>query len=112
MSPARGRAQSFSSLAACPQRIHHIGASGLKPSDTDKENRMTRRFFWFSRVSAVFLLSASRFGPAAEIRLAISGYDPIAYVTDGKPVPGRSDIDYVWHNKRWRFASPEHRDML
>jgi enamine deaminase RidA (YjgF/YER057c/UK114 family) len=49
---------------------------------------------------------------AEEPRLAISGYDTVAYFTDGKPVPGRTDHEYVWHDARWRFSSPAHRDLF
>ena len=73
---------------------------------------MTRRFLWVSLALAVFVLPFGRFGSAAELRLAISGYDTVAYFTDGKPVPGSSDIDYFWHDARWLFASPEHRDVF
>jgi len=47
-----------------------------------------------------------------EPRLSISGYDPVAYFTDGKPVQGKSEIEYLWHKLRWRFASPAHRDLF
>jgi enamine deaminase RidA (YjgF/YER057c/UK114 family) len=47
-----------------------------------------------------------------ETRLSISGYDPVAYFTDGKPVPGSGEFEYVWHNARWRFASAAHRDLF
>src|SRR5215813_1583239 len=47
-----------------------------------------------------------------EPKLSISGYDPVAYFTDGKPVQGRSEIEYLWHKLRWRFASPAHREMF
>jgi len=52
--------------------------------------------------------------PAAwgETRLAISGYDPVAYFTDGKPVPGLTEFEHVWHDARWRFASAGHRDLF
>src|SRR5262249_35991026 len=40
-----------------------------------------------------------------EPKLSISGYDPVAYFTDGKPVQGRAEIEYLWHKLRWRFAS-------
>jgi hypothetical protein len=46
---------------------------------------------------------------AAEPRLAISGYDPVAYFTDGKPVRGQSAFEYVWHDARWQFASAADR---
>ena len=49
---------------------------------------------------------------AAEPRLAISGYDPVAYFTDEKPTPGDNAYEFVWHNARWRFASAEHRDLF
>jgi enamine deaminase RidA (YjgF/YER057c/UK114 family) len=49
---------------------------------------------------------------ADEARLSISGYDPVAYFTDGKPVPGSSEFEYVWHDVRWRFASVTHRDLF
>ena len=47
-----------------------------------------------------------------EARLSISGYDPVAYFTDGKPVPGSSEFEYVWHHARWRFATAAHRDLF
>jgi enamine deaminase RidA (YjgF/YER057c/UK114 family) len=47
-----------------------------------------------------------------EARLSIGGYDPVAYFTDGKPVPGKSEFEYMWHDARWRFASAAHRDLF
>lgn len=47
-----------------------------------------------------------------ELRLSISGYDPVAYFTDGKPVQGKSEFEYSWHRLRWRFVSSEHRDLF
>ena len=68
------------------------------------------------RGPAVFsLLCAILFGSTArgdETRLSIGGYDPVAYFTDGKPVPGNPDLEYLWHKLRWRFASSEHRDLF
>jgi enamine deaminase RidA (YjgF/YER057c/UK114 family) len=47
-----------------------------------------------------------------EPRLSISGYDPVAYFTDGKPVQGKTEFEYLWHRSRWRFASSDHRDLF
>ncbi len=61
------------------------------------------------------LCSASLLVPTArsdETRLSISGYDPVAYFTDGKPVPGLTEFEYSWHDARWRFASAAHRDLF
>jgi enamine deaminase RidA (YjgF/YER057c/UK114 family) len=49
---------------------------------------------------------------ADEPRLSISGYDPVAYFTDGRPVQGKTEFEYVWHKLRWHFASGEHRDLF
>src|ERR1700739_4842675 len=61
------------------------------------------------------LLFATVLVPAArseEPKLSISGYDPVAYFTDGKPVQGKSAIGYLWHKLRWRFASDAHRQSF
>jgi YHS domain-containing protein len=44
--------------------------------------------------------------------LAVEGYDPVAYFTDGKPVEGKSDFEYEWNGATWRFASQEHLDTF
>ena len=69
------------------------------------------------KMSAVMvgLLFASVLAPTArseEPKLSISGYDPVAYFTDGKPVQGKAEIEYLWHKLRWRFANGEHRDLF
>jgi enamine deaminase RidA (YjgF/YER057c/UK114 family) len=58
---------------------------------------------------AALLSSAAR---GEDARLSISGYDPVAYFTDGKPVEGKPGLEYLWHRLRWRFASVSHRDMF
>jgi enamine deaminase RidA (YjgF/YER057c/UK114 family) len=47
-----------------------------------------------------------------EPKLSISGYDSVAYFTDGKPVQGKAEIEYLWHKLRWRFASDAHRELF
>jgi len=49
---------------------------------------------------------------AEEVPLAIKGYDPVAYFTDGKPVQGSAAFEFEWDDRRWRFASAEHRDLF
>ena len=63
-------------------------------------------------VGLLFIGLASLTARGDETRLAISGYDPVAYFTDGKPVPGMTQFEHVWHDARWRFASAAHRDLL
>jgi hypothetical protein len=41
--------------------------------------------------------------------LALRGYDPVAYFTDGKPSAGNPAISYRWHGATWQFTSEAHR---
>ncbi len=38
---------------------------------------------------------------------AVSGYDPVAYFTAGKPVEGAKAFEYKYKDATWRFASAE-----
>jgi enamine deaminase RidA (YjgF/YER057c/UK114 family) len=58
---------------------------------------------------ATILVPAAR---CEEPRLSISGYDPVAYFTDGRPVQGSPEFEYVWRKLRWRFATEEHRALF
>jgi len=60
-------------------------------------------------LSTAFFASGAR---SEEPKLSISGYDPVAYFTDGKPVQGKAEIEYLWHKLAWRFASAAHREMF
>lgn len=44
--------------------------------------------------------------------VAIEGYDPVAYFTDGRPVEGSKQFTHEWGGATWRFASAEHRDAF
>src|SRR5437763_11753033 len=66
----------------------------------------------FPTAFAALLVLAAGPGRGEEARLAISGYDPVAYFTVGKPVPGQSEFEIQWHDARWRFASAAHRDAF
>lgn len=41
--------------------------------------------------------------------IAIQGYDPVAYFTEGKPVPGDADITATHDGATYQFASNEHK---
>lgn len=44
--------------------------------------------------------------------VAIMGYDPVAYFTEGRPMKGSPEFSYRWLGTPWYFASAEHRDMF
>jgi YHS domain-containing protein len=41
-------------------------------------------------------------------RLAVGGYDPVAYFTDGRPVRGATQHRFTHQGYEYRFASAEH----
>lgn len=41
--------------------------------------------------------------------IALYGYDPVAYFTEGRPTPGRRDIEAEWNGAAWRFESEANR---
>ena len=41
--------------------------------------------------------------------LAIDGYDPVAFYTDGKPLPGSPDFELSFGGAVWRFANAGNR---
>jgi YHS domain-containing protein len=43
---------------------------------------------------------------------AIRGYDPVAYFTEGQPVPGKAEHTADWMGAEWHFASAANRDLF
>jgi hypothetical protein len=44
--------------------------------------------------------------------LAISGYDPVAFFTDGKPVPGNAEFELRHGGAIWRFHNMGNREAF
>ena len=44
--------------------------------------------------------------------VAIMGYDPVAYFTEGRAVKGSPEFSHDWLGENWYFASAEHRDAF
>jgi len=47
--------------------------------------------------------------PGAGKRLALSGYDPVSYFTDGHPEKGLADYQASYDDATYWFKTPEHR---
>lgn len=41
--------------------------------------------------------------------LALSGFDPVAYFTDAKPLVGRGELEYAFAGATWRFRNEGNR---
>jgi YHS domain-containing protein len=39
--------------------------------------------------------------------LAIEGYDPVAFFSEGGPTKGREELSYSWKGAKWLFSSQE-----
>ena len=46
---------------------------------------------------------------ATEDGVAIGGYDPVGYFTEGRPILGSADFTRHWQGAIWRFASAASR---
>jgi YHS domain-containing protein len=42
-------------------------------------------------------------------KLAVDGYDPVAYFKTGQPAKGRPENALTWNGATWHFASPENK---
>lgn len=40
------------------------------------------------------------------------GYDVVAYVSQGRPVPGSAEIIHMWNGAIWRFSNLANRDAF
>ncbi|NIR29579.1 MAG: YHS domain protein [Gammaproteobacteria bacterium] len=78
---------------------------------------MNRRKAIYRLLFVSVLLTTSGASLAKEVYfthrgLAIRGYDPVAYFTDGRAVGGESAYALEWQGVEWRFASAEHLAMF
>lgn len=73
-----------------------------------------RRPFLLGGLACVALAFAPAMPGQADskARLALGGYDPVAYFTPGKPTPGKPEFETVFDETRYRFASAENRDRF
>jgi YHS domain-containing protein len=65
---------------------------------------------WMSGASLALsaMLTLSAVG-LAQPKVAIKGYDPVAYFTEGKPVKGDPAISHEWDEVRYLFANARNR---
>jgi len=64
----------------------------------------------FTTVAA--MASASEVINVDHTGLALQGYDPIAYFTDGKPVKGSAEFTATYKGAKYQFVSTDHRDLF
>lgn len=63
-------------------------------------------------VSCVPALAADQVNTGYFGGVAIMGYDPVAYFTEGRPMKGSEEFSYDWLGTPWQFASSKHRELF
>ncbi|NEQ52588.1 MAG: YHS domain-containing protein [Leptolyngbya sp. SIO3F4] len=44
--------------------------------------------------------------------IALRGYDPVSYFTEGEPIKGEEAHSFVWNDATWYFATAENRNLF
>lgn len=91
----------------------------LHSNKTGGENGISARALLLCAVFIVLSLSLSFCNavPLPPVNMthdgiAIKGYDPVAYFTEGIPMKGEPGYEYKWDGAKWIFASQEHMDLF
>lgn len=74
--------------------------------------RVTVAALLLGTVVAAWPVWAQDSSQASSPRVAIKGYDPVAYFTEGRPTLGAAEFEYGWDEVRYRFASDQHMSMF
>ncbi len=61
-------------------------------------------------IGALTLVSGA--AQAGEDRLALRGYDPVAYFTEQRPMAGDAQFRYEWDGAIYQFASAKHLELF
>ena len=75
---------------------------------------LSRRSFVFTTVAVAFCrrATAQNMTPVVGPRVALKGYDPVSYFTDGKPEQGSNEFTFAFDDTTYWFKSAEHRDKF
>lgn len=66
---------------------------------------------WVTWAAVAFLVAAPT-RAAEPPKLAINGYDSVAYFTESRPVEGRPEFVHDWDGVRYQFSSAANRDRF
>ena len=67
-----------------------------------------RKSLMLAGLAAVIFLGWNAVAQASEPRIALKGYDPVAYFTAERPIVGDPQYQYDWDGAVYRFASAQH----
>ena len=70
--------------------------------------KLLRKSLMLAGLAAAIFLGWNAVSQAGEFRIALKGYDPVAYFTDERPIVGDPQYQYEWDGAVYRFASAQH----
>ena len=70
--------------------------------------KLLRKSLMLAGLAAAIFLEWSAVTQAGEPRIALKGYDSVAYFTDERPTVGDPQYQYEWDGAVYRFASAQH----
>jgi YHS domain-containing protein len=71
-----------------------------------------RNSLMLAGLAAVIFLGSGAVAQAGDDRLALKGYDPVAYFTEKRPIVGNSQHQHEWDGATYRFASAKHLELF
>jgi YHS domain-containing protein len=70
--------------------------------------KLLRESLMLAALAAAIFFGWNAVAQAGEPRIALKGYDPVAYFTDERPIVGDPQYQYEWDGAVYRFASAQH----
>ncbi|MBR0714019.1 YHS domain-containing (seleno)protein [Bradyrhizobium liaoningense] len=74
--------------------------------------KLLRRSLMLAGLAAAIFFGWNAVTRAGEVRIALKGYDPVAYFTDQRPMVGDPQYQYEWDGAVYRFASAQHLSLF
>jgi YHS domain-containing protein len=74
--------------------------------------KLLRESLVLAGLAAAIFLGWNAIAQAVEPRIALKGYDPVAYFTDERATIGDPQYQYEWDGAVYRFASAQHLTLF
>jgi YHS domain-containing protein len=68
--------------------------------------------FVMAALVAMPVIAGEKMAHTGPDKVAIKGYDTVAYFTKGQPIKGNPEFVFVWDDAKWQFTNATHRDMF
>jgi YHS domain-containing protein len=102
---------------AWPQVLPELLTDGRVREGFHMTMNLARRFASASLLVVVMLVAFPASAEGGRVNkdgndVAIKGYDPVAYFTEGQPMKGKAEFEHSWNEATWHFANAEHKTLF